>query len=244
MTCFATSSRSSALKWSRAELDHRLRRLRFTALLVLTVGCSRGLTPIVASAPVPSADPRVVRPLPPGPTPSHSGPLGSLVTSDDLDELWARQLRIPVEGITRRTLRDNYTAKRVTGIHGALDIMAPRSTPVIAADDCIIGRLFEGPVGGIVIYAYDLEERFVYYYAHLERYRRGLAVGDRVAKGSVIGYVGSTGNAPADAPHLHFQVMKRGAGRAWWDGVPINPFTFFAPDEPRATVREVPRDSP
>jgi murein DD-endopeptidase MepM/ murein hydrolase activator NlpD len=70
----------------------------------------------------------------------------------------------------------------------------------------------------------------VYYYAHLARYRKGLAVGDRVAKGSVIGYVGTTGNAPPDTPHLHFQVMKRAAGRAWWDGPAINPFSFFALD--------------
>jgi len=138
---------------------------------------------------------------------------------------------IPVEGITRLTLRDNYTAGRANGrIHGAIDILAPKGTPVMAAADHVIGRLFEGPIGGIVIYAYDEEERFVYYYAHLDRYRRGLSVGDRVAKGSVIGYVGTTGNAPPNTPHLHFQVMKRGRGRAWWDGPPINPYTYFAFD--------------
>ncbi len=137
---------------------------------------------------------------------------------------------VPVEGIDRRAIKDNFTAKRASGIHGALDLQAERSTPVVAADDCIIGRLFTGAVGGIVIYAYDPGERFVYYYAHLERYRRGLAVGDRVAKGSVIGYVGTTGNAAPNAPHLHFQVLKRGAGRVWWDGPAINPLTFFAFD--------------
>lgn len=166
----------------------------------------------------------------------HAGPLSSAVTPADLDALWARQLMIPVEGISRVALRDTYTAKRDKGIHGALDILAPRSSPVVAAADCVIGRLFEGPVGGIVIYAYDDDQQFVYYYAHLERYRRGLAVGDRVAKGSVIGYVGTTGNAPPDTPHLHFQVMKRGAGRAWWDGPPINPFSYFAVEAPRAAA--------
>ena len=138
---------------------------------------------------------------------------------------------IPVEGITRLTLRDNYTAGRANGrIHGAIDILAPKGTPVMAAADHVIGRLFEGPIGGIVIYAYDEEERFVYYYAHLDRYRKDLRVGDRIAKGSVIGYVGTTGNASERVPHLHFQVMKRGAGRVWWDGPPINPYTFFALD--------------
>lgn len=214
-----------------------IRRL-LLALVVITTACSRGLTPIVSPAPVegpgesPGPSPRPML----GPTPAHVGPLNPAVTADDLDALWARQLMIPVEGLSRARVPDTFTAKRDKGIHGALDLLAPRSTPVVAAADCIIGRLFEGPVGGIVIYAYDADERFVYYYAHLERYRRGLAVGDRVAKGSVIGYVGTTGNAPPDTPHLHFQVMKRGAGRAWWDGPPINPYSFFAVEAPRTST--------
>ena len=165
-----------------------------------------------------------------GPTPAHVGPRDARVSADDLDALWQRQLMVPVEGIPRGALRDNYTAKRAAGIHGAIDIVAPRYTAVVASDDLVIGRLFSGPVGGIVVYASDPEQRFVYYYAHLERYRKGLTVGDRVAKGSVIGYVGTTGNAPPDTPHLHFQVMKRAVGRAWWDGPAINPFSFFALD--------------
>jgi murein DD-endopeptidase MepM/ murein hydrolase activator NlpD len=210
------------------------RRFWLAALLLLGSACSRGLTPIVDPRPDPRApSTEAPRREPAGAlpeTPAHSGPLSAAVAPADLDALWQRQLMVPVEGVSRAMLRDTFTAKRDKGIHGALDILAPRSTPVVAADECIIGRLFSGPVGGIVIYAYDPTERFVYYYAHLERYRRGLAVGDRVAKGSVIGYVGTTGNAPPDTPHLHFQVMKRGVGRAWWDGPPINPFSFFAPE--------------
>ncbi len=137
---------------------------------------------------------------------------------------------VPVEGVLRRVVRDDFEAVRSGGLHRALDLLAPRFTAVLAADDCVIGRLSTGPVGGIVVYATDLTNQFVYYYAHLQRYRRGLAVGDRVAKGSVIGYVGTTGNAPANTPHLHFQVMKRGLGRAWWDGPSINPLLFFASD--------------
>ena len=178
------------------------------------------------SRPGPSTDGNAAVAL--GPTPAHAGPLDDRVSADDLDALWQRQLIVPVEGVPRGSLRDNFTAKRAVGIHGALDILAPRYSAVVASDNLVIGRLFSGPVGGIVIYASDPERRFVYYYAHLERYRKGLAVGDRVAKGSVIGYVGTTGNAPPDTPHLHFQVMKRGVGRAWWDGPAINPFSFFA----------------
>jgi len=195
------------------------------ALLSVLAACSSSHVVRPVGAPEPEAGRRRI-----GPTPAHAGPLDARVTDDDLDALWERQLMVPVEGIPRGTLRDNYTAKRAAGIHGALDILAPRYTAVVASDDLVIGRLFSGPVGGIVIYAYDPEQRFVYYYAHLERYRKGLAVGDRVAKGSVIGYVGTTGNAPPDTPHLHFQVMKRAVGRAWWDGPAINPFSFFALD--------------
>ena len=148
----------------------------------------------------------------------------------ELSALWDRQLMVPVAGVARRSLHDDYSAKRYKGIHGAIDILAPRNTPVLAADDCVIGRLSSGPVGGIIIYATDLTTHFVYYYAHLSGYRRGLAVGDRVAKGAVLGYVGTTGNAPPDTPHLHFQVMKRGATSAWWSGPTINPVSFFALD--------------
>lgn len=190
---------------------------------------SRAVRPVIESA-WPGARAGSTAPTASGPTPAHAGPLDARVGADDLDALWQRQLMVPVEGIPRGTLRDNYAAKRGPGIHGALDIVAPRYTAVVASDDLVIGRLFSGPVGGIVIYAYDAHQRFVYYYAHLQRYRKGLAVGDRVAKGSVIGYVGTTGNAPPNTPHLHFQVMKWVVGRAWWDGPAINPFSFFALD--------------
>ncbi|MBL0939443.1 MAG: peptidoglycan DD-metalloendopeptidase family protein [Gemmatimonadaceae bacterium] len=203
------------------------------AVVVLTAACGGGPRPnaIPTPAPAPSETAeRAPKPVLPA-TPSHAGPRDSAISDEDLSELWTRQLMVPVEGVTRAQLRDNYTAGRATGrIHGALDILAPQGTAILAPSDQVIGRLGEGSVGGIFIYAHDADGRFVYYYAHLERYRRGLAVGDRVAKGSVIGYVGTTGNAPKNTPHLHFQVMKRGAGRAWWDGSPINPFTYFAAD--------------
>jgi len=165
-----------------------------------------------------------------GRRPEYHWPRDEAISDADLDELWERQLMVPVEGQSRLTVRDDFAAKRGDRIHGALDLLAPRYTAVLAADDCIIGRLATGEIGGIVIYASDPQERFVYYYAHLQRYRKGLAVGDRVAKGSVIGYVGTSGNAPPETPHLHFQVMKRAAGRVWWDGPYINPVPFFAFD--------------
>jgi peptidoglycan LD-endopeptidase LytH len=217
-----------------------LRFLPVVTAAAILGGCHRGTTPVAAppapveAAPVPAPRPRPVLP----PRPSPVGPVDTAFVEDDLEELWVRQMMVPVEGLLRKQLRDNYSARRGNRIHGALDIVAPRGTPVVAADDHIIGRLSEGPVGGIVIYATDPEMRFTYYYAHLESYRRGLAVGDRIAKGSVIGYVGTTGNAPANMPHLHFQVMKRGV-RNWWDGPSINPLPFFALDglRPKAAGR-------
>ncbi|HYW32489.1 MAG TPA: M23 family metallopeptidase [Gemmatimonas sp.] len=199
--------------------------------------CSRGPSapsPVVAARPEPVAPSPPPRRAPDSPRPKYIGALDPTVTQADLDSLWYHQLMVPVEGVLRKALRDDFTARRSRenngGLHAALDIPAPRSTPVVATDDMVIGRLVTGPVGGIALYATDPSNRFVYYYAHLERYRRGLAVGDRVAKGSIIGYVGTTGNAPPNAPHLHFQVMKRVAGRAWWDGPPVNPYFILALD--------------
>jgi len=165
------------------------------------------------------------------PRPEYREPLEPGVDESDLDALWAHRLMVPVHGFTREGLRDTYTAPRSGDRnHRAIDLLSPDGTPVIAADDQVIGRMGETPLGGIILYASDLSVQFVYYYAHLQAYRRGLAVGDTVARGEVIGYVGSTGNASPAEPHLHFQVMKRGTGRAWWDGPPINPYLFFAFD--------------
>lgn len=171
---------------------------------------------------------RVVK-LPP--RPDYKQPMEDGVAESDLDALWAHRLMVPVNGFSREGLRDSYDAQRDNDrSHRAIDLLTGAGTPVLAADDEVIGRLASTPLGGIIIYARDLTAQFVYYYAHLRGYREGLAVGDTVARGEVIGYVGSTGNASPDAPHLHFQVMKRGAGHAWWDGPAINPYTFFAFD--------------
>jgi murein DD-endopeptidase MepM/ murein hydrolase activator NlpD len=116
--------------------------------------------------------------------------------------------------------------------------MAPRGTPVLAADDGRVYKLRSNSAGGITIYALDPEARFIYYYAHLDRYRDGLTEGAPLAKGEVIGYVGTTGNAPKHTPHLHFQVMRLTSERRYWDGVPVNPKSFFAVDGPVATTQQ------
>ena len=112
---------------------------------------------------------------------------------------------VPVAGITTTDLNDNYLQARGGGtrLHGAIDIMAPRNTPVLAAVDGTIHKLFTSAGGGLTIYQFDQGEERIYYYAHLDRYAPALAEGQFVRQGSVIGFVGTTGNAAPDAPHLH-----------------------------------------
>jgi murein DD-endopeptidase MepM/ murein hydrolase activator NlpD len=156
------------------------------------------------------------------------------LSDDDLRYIASRALMVPVDGVGVARVGDTFDASRRDGdgtprAHRALDIMAPRGTAVLAADDGVIGRLSSNALGGITIYQRDLADRFVHYYAHLDRYRDGLAVGDTVAKGTVLGYVGTTGNAPRDVPHLHWQLMRRGESR-WFDGIPLNPWHFLTLD--------------
>jgi len=134
---------------------------------------------------------------------------------------------IPVEGIAANDLRDTYEQARSGGrAHHALDIMAPRGTPVIAAVDGTIRKLFTSRAGGLTIYEFDRDEQRVYYYAHLDSYadvREGMSV----HRGEVIGYVGTTGNAPANAPHLHFAIEQLPPTKEWWKGTPMNPYPIL-----------------
>ncbi len=148
--------------------------------------------------------------------------------ADELQALSTRQLLMPVKGFDPKALRDNFDEARGIRRHEALDIMAARGTPVVAADDGTIAKLFRSVAGGITIYQLDPSEKFVYYYAHLDRYRDGLAEGEAVKRGDVIGYVGSTGNAPANAPHLHFTIFQLGPEKKWWRGKAVNPYPYLA----------------
>jgi len=140
-----------------------------------------------------------------------------------------RGLEFPVEGIDRDELRDTFSDTRGQGrSHEALDIMAPRGTPVRAVEDGTIAKLFESRGGGgLTIYQFDPAETFCYYYAHLDGYAPGIREGQTVRRGQVIGYVGSTGNAPPDAPHLHFTIFQLTPERKWWKGGPLNPYPVF-----------------
>lgn len=142
---------------------------------------------------------------------------------------WPPALLIPVEGVAASDLRDTFAERRGHNLRGheAIDIMAPTNTPVLAADDGRIAKLFLSNRGGITVYQFDRTEKLVYYYAHLDRYAPGLAEGQQVRRGSVIGYVGVTGNARSGAPHLHFAIFRLGPQKHWWQGEPINPFPYL-----------------
>ena len=130
-------------------------------------------------------------------------------------------LMVPVEGVSPMSLTDTYHEGRSGGrIHMATDIMAMRGTPVLAAANGRIIRLANSGAGGITIYVADVSGRYVQYYAHLMGYAPNVKEGLEVQEGDVIGFVGSTGNASPDAPHLHFQVMRSDAN--YWNGTPID----------------------
>jgi murein DD-endopeptidase MepM/ murein hydrolase activator NlpD len=150
-------------------------------------------------------------------------------TPDDVARLRARQLVVPVQSVTAAQLADTYLQGRGGGerTHEALDIMAPLGTPVLAVEDGRVAKLFLSKPGGITLYQFDPSGQFAYYYAHLDRYAPGIAEGMALRKGQVIGYVGSTGNASADGPHLHFAIFRLGPERRWWRGTPINPFAVW-----------------
>jgi murein DD-endopeptidase MepM/ murein hydrolase activator NlpD len=139
--------------------------------------------------------------------------------------LAARTLSLPIEGLHLRDIQDTFAQARAGGKrHEATDILAPRGTPVVAVEDGIIQKLFLSKPGGITIYEFDRAGVFCYYYAHLERYADGLTEGMSVRRGDVIGYVGTTGNAPPQTPHLHFAIFRLGPEKHWWQGTAIDPY--------------------
>jgi len=138
----------------------------------------------------------------------------------------AHPLMIPVEGVVPGELRDTFHEGRSGGrMHMATDIMAMRGTPVLAAAPGRIIKLANSGAGGITIYVADASGRYVEYYAHLTGYAPNVKEGLAVEEGDIIGFVGSTGNASPDAPHLHFQVMRSDAN--YWNGTPIDVRSFM-----------------
>ena len=140
-------------------------------------------------------------------------------------------LAIPVAGVKPGQLVDTFTQARAGGArrHDAIDIMAPEMTMVYAAAPGTVEKLFySNGGGGITAYVRSDDQHWTYYYAHLNSYAPGLAEGQHLARGSAIGFVGHTGDASADGPHLHFAINAMQPGEKWHQGTPINPYPLLA----------------
>ena len=149
-------------------------------------------------------------------------------TSTAAETIRPDALLMPVLGVTAAQLNDSYTQSRGEGrIHDAIDIMAARGTPVVAVDNGKVAKLFDSKPGGLTLYQFDRQEKIAYYYAHLESYAPGIVEGQELKRGDLLGYVGSTGNASPDAPHLHFAIFVLGPEKYWWRGTAINPFPLL-----------------
>ncbi len=134
------------------------------------------------------------------------------------------ELAPPIEGLAAGDLRDTFDEIHNGHPHEAVDILAPRGAPVHAVATGIVRKLFLSKPGGKTVYEFDETAIYCYYYAHLDRYATGLREGMRVKRGDVIGFVGSTGNADPNTPHLHFAVFELGPEKQWWKGKAVNPY--------------------
>ena len=155
--------------------------------------------------------------------------IASTSASADFEYLRARQILVPVLGADMSKVYDTFNDPRDGGerVHRAIDILAPRGTPILSADDGRILRMSTNALGGISMYTVDPQNRIVYYYAHMDHYNDAMSPGREIVKGDTLGYVGTTGNAPKNTPHLHFQVMRWPADGKYWNGDPIDPFELL-----------------
>jgi murein DD-endopeptidase MepM/ murein hydrolase activator NlpD len=196
---------------------------RLAALCALALAaCGPTLTPLTPRGPVPAVvdivDPETA------PVPVTTPAAAAVSARADAEYFDERPLMVPVSGVAPAALRDSYNDARSGGrTHRALDIPARRGTPVIAAADGTILSMRQNTLGGTTLYLLDSQRRFVYYYAHLERYHDRMSQGVEVRQGDVLGYVGTSGNAPRNFPHLHFQALRVDPSRRdWWNGTPVD----------------------
>lgn len=202
----------------------KLRILLVVLLLVIValvwIAITFRTTPVVPALDIPPSSPVAIgTPLPPpaeSPTPITSNFVGTV------------ELIIPVAGVKPEQLIDTFDDARSEGrVHDAIDIMAAAETPVLAAADGKIVKLWQSERGGITIYQLNANQDLIFYYAHLSRYADGLAEGDLVRQGQLIAYVGDTGNAGAGNYHLHFSIAAVSDPKRYWEGTNINPYPLL-----------------
>ena len=206
--------------------------------LLLATACLQSPAPIVVpapdAAPAVASGPAAADAAPaseanPAPPAASAAPTRYSVATGAEATLASHDLMLPVAGVSPDQLHDSFDAPREGNrFHHAIDIMAPRGTPVLAADDGRVLRVSSNNLGGLTVYTVDRSGQFVYYYAHLEGYARGLKSGHIVFKGDTLGFVGTTGDAPDNAPHLHFQILRMPPNGKYWEGDPIDPFPLLS----------------
>ncbi len=186
-----------------------------------TIPIASTTTPPAAKIATPPTPPVAVTASPTAAAPETDSPTPSSTPTD--------ALLIPVAGIAAGQLTDTFNDMRGGGTrrHEAIDIMASRGTPVLAASDGKVAKLFTSVPGGLTIYEFDPTTTYAYYYAHLDHYSADLSDGKQLKRGDVIGYVGSTGDASPDAPHLHFAIVELGPEKQWWKGTAIDPYPLL-----------------
>lgn len=199
------------------------RRLTHGAACSLALAaCGPTLTPLTPRGPTPAA----MEPLEPEsrPVPAVTPAEAAAVARADREYFDANALMVPVAGVAPSALRDSYNDTRSGGrTHRALDIPARRGTPALAAADGTILSMRQNTLGGTTLYLVDSQRKYVYYYAHLDRYHDRVSEGTAVRQGDVLGYVGTSGNAPRNFPHLHFQALRVDPRRRdWWNGPPVD----------------------
>lgn len=175
--------------------------------------------------PPPSGLPQTVAPA--AAQPNSAAPSSQGEAERSMPEGFPDHPVVPIAGVQPGSLTDTYHDKRDGHQHGALDIPATRGTPVHAAVEGNVAKLFNSKQGGLTVYQDDDSRNYCYYYAHLDRYAPGLKEGMLLRKGDVLGYVGSTGDAQAKAPHLHFAIFRLGPDKAWWKGTAIDPLPIL-----------------
>lgn len=171
--------------------------------------------------------------------PANSGSSETAPSSYQDDSYDTGKLMIPVAGVKRMDLQDTYTQSRSGGrVHNAIDIMAGEGTPVVAVADGEIAKLFDSQQGGITIYQWGEGRKRVYYYAHLQRRAEGISEKSFVKRGTIIGYVGNTGNAGPGNYHLHFAITLPISPDRHWEGTDINPYPLLKEGIEIPSVRE------
>jgi len=187
-------------------------------------------TPQTDATPTPTATPSPTPTEQATPTPSPQTLLQPRTPGGEADAtLASMRLLLPVQGVKPEELRDTFSDSRSEGrVHDAIDIMAPRDAPVVAAADGRVVKLFRSVKGGITLYQLaSADEHIVLYYAHLERYADGLAEGHFARRGETIAYVGDTGNATPGNTHLHFQIYRVSDPKHFYAGDNINPYPLL-----------------